>query len=391
MSFRSNVIKNQYVAIISCFLIFVISFAFAMQKIKTADIYYNQIPSNLIKSDLDLLEEYLDFTYAGQFILRSEYETLKKDISLYKSVLKNPISRVNFLGELNLMLDTLNDGHLYAIYNNYQKPLYEKKIAIENRTKPSFEFKNIKNQKILTLKINSFVTYDDSEFDKIFDVLKENLSTIDILIFDLTENVGGSMAVPMKMASIIWEEIFRNRYLLQYFPTPYTKEYVFNNDYTAKILKEYDKNKGYLATSFFNATNLKKFSDNKANNKVIEVLNTYYDYTKPLKKIPFENIKKIFALTDTECASACEKLIEALELHPKFIHVGQQTAGYTQFTNIGYLLLPNSQLLVSIPIRAIEYYDHRKVEKVGYKPKVEFKGDSHLLNHLYEYIESEFK
>lgn len=78
MNPESRLIKNQYTAIIVCFFIFIISFFVGYKKFKTSDIYYNQISPNLLKTDLDLLEEYLDLTYAGQFILKNEYDTLKK-------------------------------------------------------------------------------------------------------------------------------------------------------------------------------------------------------------------------------------------------------------------------------------------------------------------------
>jgi C-terminal processing protease CtpA/Prc len=77
----------------------------------------------------------------------------------------------------------------------------------------------------------------------------------------------------------------------------------------------------------------------------------------------------IYILIDRDCGSSCELLVEALERLPKVQTVGEATSGTVQFGNRGSLYLPNSHIVVGIPIQGAKYFDGRKVEKIGYSPR----------------------
>lgn len=80
--------------------------------------------------------------------------------------------------------------------------------------------------------------------------------------------------------------------------------------------------------------------------------------------------RPIVVLIDAECASACESALEALELHPHVLTVGENTTGAVHFGNMGIVVLPNSQIVVQMATDFWQFRDHRSVEKIGYTPKV---------------------
>ena len=73
---------------------------------------------------------------------------------------------------------------------------------------------------------------------------------------------------------------------------------------------------------------------------------------------------------DAKCGSSCESTIDGFESHPYAKTVGENTAGYIHFGNIGYIVLPNSKIEVQTPTHFNHYRDGRFLEIVGLTPDI---------------------
>ena len=79
---------------------------------------------------------------------------------------------------------------------------------------------------------------------------------------------------------------------------------------------------------------------------------------------------EVFVLADSACASSCESSLEVIKRHPRARFVGQRTAGYIHFGNVGALVLPHSQIFVYIPTKYNEYADGAFYDKIGFEPDI---------------------
>lgn len=370
---------------------FIFSFLSTTSKILSEPTFYNKKISQADRAqDIDLLVEYLEHTYAGKFIYQKEYQDLKEALNSYKSENSKPITIWRFEKDIRWILRKFADGHLGVTRVRHEK--FRQKTSVQPKV-ISHEFKKINKKNILTIKIPTFLITDDNEVSETIELLNKNVKATDFLIFDLSGNSGGFMSYPYQIAAVLWNEFYRNKKSIQYYPTPYKQEFRFMNSYSINLFKKYDERNGLDDFQFFSTKPSKKLATEQLKpDYQLQDINTYYDFSKPIEVKAPSYPKHIFIVTDYSCASACEKFIEALEFHPRMTHLGNATQGSTQFSAIGWLQLPNSQLVVNIPTGAIEYYDNRKIENVGYKPKLGVTpGDNGLLETVYLYIENNFK
>jgi C-terminal processing protease CtpA/Prc len=366
---------------------FICTFVFTSNKILSEPTFYDKKISQADRTtDINLLIEYLEHTYAGKFLYQKEYQDLKEALNKYKLENSKPITIWRFEKDLRWILKKFADGHLGVSRIRHEK--FRQKTSVQTKV-ISHEFKKINNKSILTIKIPSFLIVDDKEVDEVIELLRNQIKKIDFLIFDLSQNTGGYMSYPYKIAAALWEENYRAGHSIQFYPTPYKQEFRYMNSYSINLFKTYDERNGLEELEFFSAEAQKKVTENQDKpDYQIQDINTYYDHTKPIEIKAPKYPQHIFIITDYYCASACEKLIEALEFHPRVTHLGDTTQGSTQFSAIGWLQLPKSNLVVNIPTGAIEYYDNRKIEQVGYKPKLRVvPGDTGILETVYIYIQ----
>lgn len=371
--------------------IFLLSFSLISEKILKEPTFYDKKISQTARAqDIDLLIEYLENTYSGKYIYKKEYAALIESLNKYKFENPAPITINRFEKDLKWIVWNFLDGHLNFNRVRYEK--YRQQLVTPQKI-TKHEFKTINKKKILTLTIPSFIMPDETEFLELLDLLKENIKSIDYLIFDLSHNGGGYMSYPYKLASIIWDTQYRKGKNIQYYPTPYTREFRITNQYSENLFKTYDERNGLNEFKFFqHLANEESKTSEPSKSNFEEDVNTLYDFSKKITYKTPSYPEKIFIITDQYCASACEELLEALEFHPRVIHLGETTRGSVQFFAIGWLQLTNSQLVVNIPTGAIEYYDNRNIEKTGYKPKLNVTpGDSGLLETVYLYIEKNYK
>lgn len=370
--------------------VFIFSFSLTGNKIINEPTFYNKKISQADRaSDINLLIEYLENTYAGKFIYQQEFEDLKKSLRKYQTESTDPVTIWRFEKDLKWIFREFSDGHLNVGYVKHEK--YRQQSMIPQKV-TSHEFKKINKKNILTIKIPTFAFQIDSEVDEVIELLKNNIKNLDFLIFDLSGNTGGYMSFPYKIAAVLWEENYRDNRSIQYYPTPYKQEFRFYNKYTINLFKKYGERNGLGEFQFFSHKSKNKEREELPSDYQVQDINTYYDFSEPLEIKAPSYPNHIFLITDYSCASACEKLIEALEFHPRVQHLGNGTQGSSQFIGVGWLQLPQSNLVVNIPTGAIEFYDNRKIENIGYKPKLGVTpGDYGLLETVYLYIEKNYK
>lgn len=373
-------------------LCFIFSFSLTTNKIQSEPTFYDKKISQADRiADINLLVEYLENTYSGRFLYQKEYEDLKNALNKYKNENEKPITVWRFEKDIRWILRTFADGHLNVSRIRHEK--YRQRAFAPQRI-ISHEFKTINKKRILTIKIPSFLITVDSELDETLDLIKSNIQKVDYLIFDLSGNTGGYMVFPYRIGAVIWGTNYRAGKSIQFYPTPYKQEFRFLNSYSLNLFKTYDERNGLEESHFFSSKKNKPTDEDLGfePTQQLQDKNIYYDFSKPLQVKAPSYPQRIFLITDYSCASACEKLIEALEFHPRFTHLGQSTKGSAQFSSIGWLQLPKSNLVVNIPTGAIEYYDNRKIEGVGYNPKLRVvPGDTGILETVYIYIEKNLK
>jgi C-terminal processing protease CtpA/Prc len=385
---KFSVFEKSVFLLLFCFIF---SFSLTTNKILSEPTFYKKKISQADRiKDIDLLVEYLEHTYAGKFLYQKEYQGLKEALNKYKFESDKPITIWRFEKDLRWILRTFADGHLGVSRISHEK--FRQKTSLQPKV-ISHEFKKINQKNILTIKIPTFLITDETEVVDTIELLNKSIKTTDFLIFDLSGNSGGFMSYPYQIAAVLWDEFYRNRKSIQFYPTPYKKEFRFMNSYSIKLFNKYHERNGLDEFQFFsNKASKDKLTDQIKTVYQLQDINTYFDFSKPIViKAPIYP-KHIFLVTDYSCASACEKFIEALEFHPRMTHLGNATQGSSQFSAIGWLQLPNSNLVVNIPTGAIEYYDNRKIEQIGYKPKLGITpGDNGLLETVYLYIEKNYK
>lgn len=99
--------------------------------------------------------------------------------------------------------------------------------------------------------------------------------------------------------------------------------------------------------------------------------------------------KPIRILIDKKCGSACEGGYARFLSHPQVKTYGTNTRGAYHYGDTKPLVLPRSNVLVSIPTSFREFSDGRYIEKIGYMPDVKVPdGRDALEVALKELIES---
>jgi hypothetical protein len=87
-------------------------------------------------------------------------------------------------------------------------------------------------------------------------------------------------------------------------------------------------------------------------------------------KRPARYTAPIFLITDSQCTSACETIVEKISAHPNVKTIGAHTGGALHFGNAMSFILPNSGILIAVPSRA-ETYENQAGEGIGYVPNIE--------------------
>lgn len=107
----------------------------------------------------------------------------------------------------------------------------------------------------------------------------------------------------------------------------------------------------------------------------------------PERFTPYEG--RVVLLVDRRCGSSCETGVEVLRQLPGAVVIGENTAGALHSGNAGRLLLPNSKLLVMIPMHTVRYEDGRFLERVGLAPDVRVPAGEDALERALAYLRAQ--
>lgn len=366
---------------------------------------YKELSQKDVREEVELLVYALEHGYAGKLVYPELYTQMLNSLKEISQGSTQPITIIDFRKKIEDILLRFPDGHLYvgsldeSIVNteirklagvdssNSEKSGNTKEDSVEESLVRTFS-KNIKGKKVFFVNLPTFEIVDWRQSEKLTKAIFNNLDS-DAMIIDLRMNTGGRLPIPMQIASLLWGEVHRDGAYIQYFPmplkttgvmtTPVTTalsknfEVVADSDYGRRWKEEYSK--GFLEKVLtyneyeYGGTRKKAlYSDYDIVENIEREENTLTYEDSHFKEKGFK--KPIFLIVDKYCASACEKLLEALESHPFVKVVGEQTSGTTQFGNVGILTLPKSHLRITIAASFIIYKDNRVIERIGYKPHI---------------------
>lgn len=323
-----------------------------------------------VNADVDLLISTLNEAYAGKEADPENFEILIQDLVKIKN---QSLGNYDFFKKINEAVKKFPDGHLLAGLNSGTFKVSRTMASIPEDLKPAEDakFKDLifNDKKTVILKIPTFLIEDALTKQNILDTLSEKIKTADYLILDLRGNWGGYQDTPLKIGAILWGETYKEDSLIQYYHMPVSRFREWNNESVHKLYLNLMKSQNIgdinyrkeLESMFADPETM--FSDYSK-----EDLNLYLQDEMPIEKNGFA--KPIYILVDGLCASACELMLEALEMHPYAVTVGTQTFGAIKYRGVGLLTLTESGVDVGIATSYVDYIDKRNIERKGYKPKI---------------------
>lgn len=341
---------------------------------------YNEkpLPEEQIVSDVDLLIHTLNEVYAGKVADPENFQILIDDLTEIKTL---PLGQIAFFQKIQESLEKFPDGHLQATLGDAKYRVSRTMASLHEDDKPAedTQFKEIliNNKKTLVMSIPTFVVEDPINRQNIIDGLVEKSKNVDSLILDLRGNSGGYRDLALHIGSVLWGEPHREGAMIQYYHTPIAKSREWYNKPIHKLRLNLMKSQHISDEYVFHVE--KKLNDPEAifADASAEELNMYLEDEMQIEKNGFA--KPIYVLVDQYCASSCEIMLDALEMHPYATSIGTKTAGAVKYGNPVLLTLPSSFVDVFISTSYIEYVDKRNIERKGYKPKVFLGADEDAM------------
>lgn len=336
-----------------------------------------------VKSDVELLLYGLREGYGGfKYLPKSEIEGVNQ--SLAKIANDRRIKSVaDFCDQIGDAMWILQDNHIRAKLGD--TTCGPKKIAAHrigtvgvnfgkaesDKTKKPFviQVEQFRGRKVAKLSITAFPFHEDSAwngFDEALDVIKAS----DAFILDLRGNGGGDDSRGYQLAEMLigskvtpdWDTTIKRQ-------TPETLTLFRNMFVYSKMtmLAKGQTPEAYLDERI-------KETDAKielaANGKLPAEERIDYKPVKPMALNEHSYRGPIFLLVDASCASSCESSMNTIKLHPHARTVGENTAGYFHFGDVGKLVLPKSKIVLMVPTKSNMYASGKIYDKVGFPPDI---------------------
>jgi len=232
---------------------------------------------------------------------------------------------------------------------------------------------------IPVVSITRFPSHADLSWTGFLDSFRLAIAAAPAVVFDLRGNAGGDSATAAYLAEILYGQAF-----------PYAEESKKIN----KTPAAYFLQANYYKTKILAYQQQGKTPDPSLLDLLDEYLTdaaaarpdgeeTFYfpDYAvnpDKLWKHP------IYLLTDRNCGSSGETMVEYFEAHPYAKTVGDNTRGLVHFGNVGTLTLPNSQVYLQMSTTFKTFKDRRFVEKTGYAPRIRVPDGEDALKYAYD-------
>ena len=320
-----------------------------------------------ISEDLRLLEYILKNSYVGYF---HKNHTRIDEILRKLNSIKDPMEMKTFCEKLAKNLSSIKDEHLTVFFG--EKPCLKSKLIGNVGTRQHHDQKKIwtvetlpLKKKILLITISKFASFGSPIWDGFLEKVEKNLKIADFVLLDMRGNGGGDDSIGWKLAELLvgnkkisspyghqYKVVTRsgletrwNRFRLKSKFSKSLREKVFLYDYVKKDKRIFSNRRGKTIKMDSTLTNINK---RKA-------------------------LKPIYILQDKACASSCESTIDFFEYIYPVTKIGENTAGYVHFGNLGTAQLKNSKIMLSVPSTFNEYRDGRFIEGEGITPDIRVK------------------
>ena len=322
-----------------------------------------------VHDDVELLVYAMHHAYGGRdFIPADLLQKATVSLKSWAETRSGVITPNELCREIDHSLLMIPDGHLIAFFNGQfcskeRKVLFQSgkvgsNISIKRNQTWDFIVKKSTKAAIPVFSIHRFPGLEDpgwKGFEKKLDEIMTQRPFA--MIIDLRGAHGGDDAMARIIARKLYGQDFPSQVeAIVRSETPETLALWLNSfrrkpGTTRAELTEYE-------AKFLHAKSGQIPSERKILFPLVRAID--------VKKLYSQNV---FVLTDRECVSTCEYLVEYLKDHPAVTTVGENTGGLIHFGNVCPLVLPHSGITVQIPTQYRMYRDQRFLERQGYEPK----------------------
>jgi Peptidase family S41 len=337
--------------------------------------YPAELSRSEVHADVDLLIYALTTGYGGRkYVPSAAFLTALQDLQ----AIDKPMSPSELRDQIDSVLLVIPDNHLKARLDGKTSQLRrskEKKASVGPNAASSYEknwevrIDRKKGRRILFISLTSFPSGRDPVWNGFLEGVRSLMPLSDAAVVDLRGNGGGDDQKGFSLASL-----FLGREAVP----PVEKQIFSQTPQTFAI-----------AETGYRVTKLRLLTEGRKVPKYLDDLIREQDENFELasqRKLPEERVevnkkkhsvaqfaaysKPVFILIDAACASSCESTVHAFETHPTVKRVGENTAGYIHFGDIGQLVLPTSRINVQMATKYDQYFDHRFLERVGITPDI---------------------
>lgn len=342
-----------------------------------------------VQRDMELLVYALDRGYAGcRFVPADAFQQAKDRL---RSLAQNseslrPSKLCDSIGNI---LWSLPDAHLSARIppgeecgalrrRAHRTPRAGENTGRKHRGPWSLAYRRIRREEIPVLAIKKFPPREDAAWQGYTEEIGRLLSSPSLII-DLRGNGGGDDSRGFELAEKLvgqplgpgWDEtIFRE--------TPETFA-LFRN--IGSLMAREQAKDGVVPTHIasFLEKNQRLYDTSLKGTMAEERIERHeHPYRFHASSNAYPN--PIYVLVDSDCGSSCESTLEALRAHPKTVVIGERTAGFVHFGNVGVLVLPSSRIFIGIPTKFNRYATGKFFDKVGFEPDVSVKAGEDALD-----------
>lgn len=354
----------------------------------------------LSKEDIDKDKSFLIYALTNGYGGRKYIPDNKLQFAIEAiNKILGPMAVENFRDKVDEALLIIPDNHLVARVNGSaskaRQKSYKKGMVGENAISEKDKIWEVKQKKhrgktYLYVSITHFPSHKDKLWNDFIPQVKKKMKGTSFAIIDLRGNGGGDDTMGFSLAELLNGKPVRNPMTKQYISQTAETLAIFMNNFKLREIKI--KNQGKKAPDYYEELRAEKEKEYKQaiagklppekteGNKVEQVTAITQASTKNSKGYG----KPIRIVFDGDCGSSCESTIDAFEFVPNLKKIGQNTAGFIHFGNIGFVVLPVSKIEIQTPTHYNEFYDGRFVERIGLKPDIYVPNNKNALNYAFE-------
>lgn len=332
----------------------------------------DQLTSKNVQEDMDFLLHALQRVYGGWDFLKPSF---RRKVSQEIESITQATTRQQLEKRLErLALFTEHkDGHLGLVRPLIIKDPESVSTSAVNRYIKrkrfwNFESKRIQGKNVLWISLYEFPFIEkNDEWDRFVNELSRRTAYAEEIVLDLRINPGGALISALALAKIFSAGS----------PLPDLGDSYHILTPEAKAGRSYQLGQagGSEIISWNENTRAVTYSiDASAYDKI---------------EVPFINIEQpVLILTSPYCASSCEVLALLLQHHPRFMVMGQHTAGIFHFHTPIQVRLPHSGILVALPTGVLRLRDGQFLELEGLPPEFPLSNLSEVEKYVGQGFES---